>query len=198
MNIIDLVGLYNPEDMEVRTITTGELSNFIGNEIAILKVIGVETEYQDSRLFSEDIEARREALRELETYNIKEYNGTPIAETTIYIKVLKTGKNRKGTFYLKLVEILDLNHLEFDSSIYETLIRDSIIKKGLKYSRKRPKLYYLDTDKYRNGRGVTNRFSDLLGVEFLVTGLGVKIDERANSLDNLIILDGVLSDYRFK
>ncbi len=40
------------------------------------------------------------------------------------------------------------------------------------------------------------RFKELIGVEFLVTGLGLELDSRANILDNLIILDGVPSDYK--
>ena len=54
MNLFELTGLYNPEDMKKRTVTTGELNNLLGNEIALLKVIGIKTEYSDPRAYSND------------------------------------------------------------------------------------------------------------------------------------------------
>ena len=72
-------------------------------------------------------------------------------------------------------------------------------KKGLKYRKARPSDYCINPSSIDNPYHLgspRNRFDDLLESEFLVTGLGVPIDERANSLDNLIILDGVLTDYK--
>lgn len=198
MNLFELTGLYNPEDIEKRTITTGELNNLLGNNIALLKVIGIKTEYSDTRAYSTDKKEVQELLKEIAPHN-KISDKTLESKTTIIIKVVRLSTGAKPTNYIKLEEKTTLGKGLANYKIYESNIRDNLKKKGLKYRKARPSDYCINPSSidnlYHLGKP-RNRFNDLLESEFLVTGLGVPIDERANSLDNLIILDGVLTDYK--
>lgn len=208
MNVFNLDGLYNPKDIGSKTIKTGKLSNLLGNNIALLKVIGVKTEYTDSRLYSNDRKKLREVFNELNGMGNDEYIGNGIdpndleADTTIYIKVTKlTGAGYDIPYYLKLNEITPITYGKdeywSDYSDYERIINLNKSKLGLKInSRAKSKEYYVIKNSIGLDKTPYNRFKYLLDMEFLVTGLGVPIDERFNSLDGLIILDGVLSDYR--
>lgn len=198
MNLFDLDGLYNPEDIKKRTITTGELNNLLGNNIALLKVIGIKTEYSDPRVYSKDKKEVQELLKEIAPNN-KISEKSLESKTTIIIKVIRLLTGAKPTDYIKLEETVISGKGLANYKIYESNIRDKIKKKGLRYMKARPSDYCItpsSIDKSYHLGNPRNRFNDLLDSEFLVTGLGVPIDERANSLDNLIILDGVLTDYK--
>lgn len=198
MNLFELTGLYNPEDMKKRTVTTGELNNLLGNEIALLKVIGIKTEYSDPRAYSNDKKEVKELLKEIAPHN-KISEKTLEAKTTIIIKVIRLLNGAKPTDYIKLEETVISGKGLANFKMYESIIRDNLKKKGLKYRKASPSDYCINPNSIDNPYHLgnpRNRFNDLLDSEFLIAGLGVPIDERANSLDNLIILDGVLTDYK--
>lgn len=177
----NIEGLFNPEDLEARTVTVGQLNNILGNDIALLKIIDVETKYNYPNSDLKGIKTDKVKFQTLE------------ADTDIYIKVLTT----KETYFLKVREELDYyNPAPVTLELLETLIeRDR--KKGFKHkliNPNRPEYEYLLIGS--NGKTVNTRFRELIGIEFLVTGLGIEIDPRANILDNLIILNGTLKDYK--
>ncbi len=173
LNKID--GLFNPEELESKIITVGQLNNILGNDIALLKVIDIETSYNYSYSDLNEIKGTEDQIFK-----------TLEADTDIYIKVLTT----KETYFLKVREELDYNN-----PVPVTLeLLESIIRKNHKNRINRAEYSYL-LQGFRDGIPRT-RFTLLNGVEFLVTGLGIELDPRANILDNLIILDGVPSDYR--
>ena len=175
-------GLFNKEELESNIITAGELNNILGNDIALLKIIDVVTSYNYSiDMLKEEITS----FKDLERIQLE-------ANTDIYIKVLTTNK----TYFLKIREELDyINKAPVQLELLEKLIaRDK--RKGFKHTIRNPKNInneYLIG--FRDGT-LYNRFKELVNIEFLVTGLGIELDPRANSLDNLIILDGVPSDYK--
>lgn len=175
-------GLFNKEELESKVITVGELNNILGNDIALLKIIDVVTSYNYSiDMLKEEITS----FKDLERIQLE-------ANTDIYIKVLTT----KKTYFLKIREELDyINKAPVELDLLEKLIaRDN--RKGFKHIIKNPRNInneYLIG--FREGTPY-NRFRELVNIEFLVMGLGIELDPRANLLENLIILDGVPSDYK--
>ena len=175
-------GLFNKEELESNIITAGELNNILGNDIALLKIIDVVTSYNYSiDMLKEEITS----FKDLERIQLE-------ANTDIYIKVLTTNK----TYFLKIREELDyINKAPVQLDLLEKLIaRDKL--KGFRHTIKNPK--HINNEYLIGFRDGTpyNRFKELVNIEFLVTGLGIELDPRANLLDNLIILDGVPSDYK--
>lgn len=175
-------GLFSPKDLKSKIITVGELNNILGNNIALLKIIDVRTSYNYSEAKLKEMKPTKDTIfRGLESDN------------DIYIKVLTT----KNTYYLKVREELDYyNPVPTTIELLEKLITNDK-RKGFKHTLKNPNQiryeYLRQGDRAGN---IYNRFRELIGIEFLVTGLGIELDPRANILDNLIILDGVPSDYR--
>ena len=175
-------GLFNKEELESKVITAGELNNILGNDIALLKIIDVETTYNYPL---DMLKAEITSSKDLERIQLE-------ANTDIYIKVLTT----KKTYFLKIREELDYyNKAPVELELLEKLItRDK--KKGFRHTLKNPKhISYEYLIGFRDGTPY-NRFKELVNIEFLVTGLGIELDPRANLLSNLIILDGVPSDYK--
>ena len=174
--------LFNPKELDSKIITVGELNNILGNNIALLKIIDVRTSYNYS-------EAR---LKEMKPTKDSIFRGLE-SDNDIYIKVLTT----KNTYYLKVREELDYyNPVPTTIELLEKLITNDK-RKGFKHTLKNPN--QIEYEYLRQGvrtGNIYNRFRELIGIEFLVTGLGIELDPRANILDNLIILDGVPSDYR--
>lgn len=177
-------GLINPEELESKIITVGELNNLLGNDIALLKIIDVELKYNHSIKELKEIKGTKDPLFK-----------TLEADVDIYIKVLTT----KKTYYLKVREELDsFNPTPVTLDLLEKLIAGDI-KKGFKHKKitnpKHIKHSYFFSGVSDDGT-IFNRFKELIDIEFLVTGLGLEIDPRFNILDGLIILDGVPRDYR--
>lgn len=175
-------GLFNKEELESKVITAGELNNILGNDIALLKIIDVETTYNYPL---DMLNAEITSSKDLERIQLE-------ANTDIYIKVLTT----KKTYFLKIREELDyINKAPVELDLLEKLIaRDK--RKGFRHTIKNPR--NINTEYLIGFRDGTpyNRFRELVNIEFLVTGLGIELDPRANLLENLIILDGVPSDYK--
>lgn len=175
-------GLFNKEELESKVITAGELNNILGNDIALLKIIDVETTYNYPL---DMLNAEITSSKDLERIQLE-------ANTDIYIKVLTT----KKTYFLKIREEIDyINKAPVELDLLEKLIaRDK--RKGFRHTIKNPR--NINTEYLIGFRDGTpyNRFRELVNIEFLVTGLGIELDPRANLLENLIILDGVPSDYK--
>lgn len=182
MKFKNIDSLFNRDELERKIITVGELNNILGNNIALLKIIDVVTSY------NYPLDVLKDEIKELKDLNRLQLE----ANTDIYIKVLTT----KETYFLKLREELDYNNttpVELD--LLEKLI-ERYRKKGFRHTKKNPRSVKYG---YLLGFGDSpqhNRFKELVNIEFLVTGLGLELDPRANRLDSLIILDGVPSDYR--
>lgn len=174
-NLNNINGLYNnPEELESNIITVGELNNLLGNNIALLKIIDVEIIYN----YPPDNDNK--SLKGLKCV------------VYIYIKVLTT----KETYYLKIKEELSYNNpTPATLELFETLIKKN---KGAYIGRVTPKpnqYQYLFMG-FKSDNTPITRFNHLIGLEFLVTGLGITLDPRVNDLSNLILLDGVPSDYK--
>ena len=177
MNILRTEGLiYNPKELESKIITVGEFNNLLGNNIALLKVIDVVTSYNYPNEELETIKSINDSLFKTLELNVD-----------IYIKVLTTTE----TYFLKVREELDYYNPTPISLI--NLEKIIINNNGNKSSRYRSNDYLFIGVKDGNPY---NRFKHLKGIEFLVTGLGLNIDSRFNTLEGLIILDGVPSDYK--
>ena len=175
--------LFNRDELESKIITVGELNNILGNNIALLKIIDVVTSYNyPLDVLKDEIKS----IKDMDRLQLE-------ANTDIYIKVLTT----KETYFLKVREELDYyNPAPVTLELLEKLIsRDK--QKGFKHKIISPGNVGYSYFYYGVKDGTHyNRFEELVNIEFLVTGLGIELDPRANLLDNLIILDGVPSDYR--
>ena len=175
----NIKGVYSPNDIKTNIISVGELNNKLGNNLALLKIIDVKTSYNSSIFNNGD-----GTIKELET------------KTKLLVKVLTA----KETVFLEITEDLNYNNYNpLDVNLYEILIKRNAKAKNKSYVSYNPKnpriMAYLAENNWKKDNKLINRFNRLYGVEFLVNGLGVPLDEDYNKLSGLILLDGVLTDY---